>query len=94
MTTTPPPAFFVPASRRACTRPNVFPVDPREIGLRFCKGCSRWLSPKFWATKTASELENRCDHCLRAQWAARNKRSRGRAPAVSTTMTVPKGWGF
>ena len=91
MTTTPPPAFFVPASRRACTRPSVFPVDPREIGRRFCRGCSRWLTSRHWTTAKGNE-ENRCDACMRVAWRRYNETARKRV--VEPMGNVPKGWGF
>ena len=79
------------ASRIALRLGCVFPRHPAATGRRFCRGCRRWLTSRFWTSAKGRE-DGRCDDCMRVSWLAYNEAARKR---VTETMgNVPRGWGF
>ena len=95
-------ASSVWASRIASSRMCVFPRHPAATGRKFCGGCRRWLTSRFWTLAkgegdgkfwAADDGWLRCDHCMRDAWRRANERSRAKPRAVAVN-NVPKGWGF
>lgn len=89
----PPHVLFVLTWGTASKRTAVFPKHPATTGRRFCRGCSRWLTNRFWTSQKGDE-DCRCDTCMRDYWRQATEKSRAKARAVARNVTMPKGWGF
>jgi hypothetical protein len=84
-------ASSVRASRTVSSQCCVFPRHPAASGRRFCRGCKRWLTSRFWTSAKGNE-DCRCDDCMRVSWRGYNEAARARPSSVA--MMMPKGWGF